>query len=75
MNIRHEVDIGQVGEALKQLADQADSAPASQAAAAAAAAYTAAVPTSWAGSPPTSIATAIDRLAALVKTLNSGTGA
>lgn len=37
--------------------------------------YTATTPGNWNGTPPTTIASAIDRLAALVKVLNSGTGA
>jgi hypothetical protein len=37
--------------------------------------YTAATPSSWAGAAPTTITAALDRLAALVKTLNAGTGA
>lgn len=38
-------------------------------------AYNATTPTDWNGAAPTTIGDAIDRLAALVKTLNSGTGA
>ena len=38
-------------------------------------AYTPTTPTDWAGTPPTTIGEAIDRLATLMKTLNSGTGA
>lgn len=38
-------------------------------------AYNATTPTDWNGTAPTTIGDAIDRLAALVKTLNSGTGA
>lgn len=75
MNTRHEVDIGNVGEAMKEMADQADGAAAAQAAAAANAAYTPAVPTNWAGTPPTTAHEALDRLAVVVKALNSGTGA
>jgi len=37
--------------------------------------YNPATPSNWNGTPPTTIASAIDRLAALVKVLNSGTGA
>jgi hypothetical protein len=38
-------------------------------------AYTATTPTDWNGTAPTTVGEAIDRLAALVKTLNGGTGA
>jgi hypothetical protein len=37
--------------------------------------YNPSTPASWNGTPPTTIANAIDRLAALVKVLNNGTGA
>lgn len=37
--------------------------------------YSPATPSDWSGTPPTTIQEAIDRLAALVKSLNSGTGA
>jgi hypothetical protein len=37
--------------------------------------YTATTSTDWSGTPPTTIQAAIDRLAAVVKTLNGGTGA
>lgn len=37
--------------------------------------YTATTPSNWNGSPPTTIGSAIDRLAAVVKALNGGTGA
>ena len=37
--------------------------------------YTPATPTDWNGTPPTTISEALDRLATLVKALNSGTGA
>lgn len=37
--------------------------------------YTATTPSNWNGSAPTTIGAAIDRLAALIKTLNGGTGA
>ena len=37
--------------------------------------YTPTTPTDWNGTPPTTIAEAIDRLASVVKTLNGGTGA
>ena len=37
--------------------------------------YTPTTPTDWNGTPPTTVGEAIDRLAALVKTLNGGTGA
>jgi len=37
--------------------------------------YTAATPGDWSGSAPTTVGDAIDRLAAVVKTLNGGTGA
>lgn len=37
--------------------------------------YEASTPSNWDGTAPTTIGTAIDRLAALVKVLNSGTGA
>lgn len=76
MNIRHNVDIGEVGEALKELADKADAQDQAIAAAEdAAEAYAPGAPTDWAGTPPATVAEALDRLAALVKSLNSGTGA
>jgi hypothetical protein len=37
--------------------------------------YTPGTPSNWNGTAPTTLQGAIDRLAALVKTLNSGTGA
>lgn len=37
--------------------------------------YTATVPNDWDGTPPTTVGEALDRLAVVVKTLNSGTGA
>jgi len=38
-------------------------------------AYSPTTPTDWNGTPPTTISEALDRLAAVVKTLNGGTGA
>jgi len=74
-NIRKNVDIGANAQALKELADKADAQEAAMAAAAASAAYTAATPADWDGTAPATVAEAIDRLAALAKALNSGTGA
>ena len=37
--------------------------------------YSPSTPSSWSGVPPTTIASAIDRIAALIKVLNNGTGA
>lgn len=37
--------------------------------------YTATTPSSWNGTAPTTVNDAIDRLATLIKSLNSGTGA
>jgi len=37
--------------------------------------YSPTTPTDWNGTPPTTISEALDRLAAIVKTLNGGTGA
>jgi len=37
--------------------------------------YSPTTPTDWNGTPPTTISEALDRLAAVVKTLNGGTGA
>ena len=37
--------------------------------------YTAAVPSNWNGTAPTTVGDALDRLAVVVKSLNGGTGA
>ena len=74
-DIKRSLEIGDLDTALRQIAAEAEADPAQEAAAAAAASYSAGTPSDWAGSAPTTVKAAIDRLAALVKILNSGTGA